>query len=198
MSRLLQQLNLLPHIGLQIFNCNLILEAASYLFIHEIFVCFYEDFNMILRNQPTQISLVFNILADLILLLLVYAQSYSSMSDRLNFKQHEHLLKLSFNCFLVCSILEVTCNINIDNFGIYLKVFVLLAISVLLCLTNKRFIDMASAHLISGKYLKSYKSLSVLVHLLHFTIYLMHLSVKLLPFAVWTFPNFVILLFLLI
>lgn len=145
---------------------------------------FMKVFNVILRNQPTQISLVFNILADLILLLLVYAQSYSSMSDRLNFKQHKHLLKLSVNCFLICNILEVTCKINIDNFGIYLKVFVLLAISVLLCLTNKRFVDMASAHLISGKYLKSYESLSVLVHLLHFTISLMHLSVKLLPFAV--------------
>lgn len=172
MSRLLQQLNLLPHIGLQIFNCNLILEAASYLFIHEIFVCFYEDFNVILRNQPTQISLVFNILADLILLLLVYAQSYSSMSDRLNFKQHEHLLKLSFNCFLVCSILEVTCNINTNNLVCWPFIcFYVLQINFLLrCLINALFL--ASIWSIIRAY--------VLVHFLVFTIYLTCLSVRIL------------------
>ena len=125
MSLLLLQLNLLLHIGLQIFTCNLIFELASYFFISEIFYVFMMLFHVILLNQPMQNSLVFNILADRILLLLVYVQFCSSMSDRLNFysKQPKHFLKPSFSCFLTCSILEVTYNININNFGLYLKVF---------------------------------------------------------------------------
>ena len=45
---------------------------------------------------------------DLLLLLLVHLRFYSSMSDRLSFsvKQHRHLLKPSFDCFLTCSIIE--------------------------------------------------------------------------------------------
>ena len=97
------------------------------------------------------------------------------MSDRLSFyfKQHKHLFKPSFDCFLTCSITKVTCNININNFGLHLKVFTLLTVYILLCLTNKLFVDGVYKHLISGKYLnKSYNSLSVLIHFLLFTIYL--------------------------
>ena len=98
-------------------------------------------FNMILLNQPIQNILVFDILMDLILLLLVYLQFYSSMSDGLNFyyglnfyfKQHKHHLKPSFDFFLTCSILKVTCNININNFGLHLKVLTLLTVYILLC-----------------------------------------------------------------
>ena len=88
--------------------------------------------------------LVFDILMDLILLLLVYLQFYSSMSHRLSFylKQHKHLLKPFFDCFLTCIIIKVTCNININNFGLNLKVF-------------KLFVDVAYKHLISGKYLNN-------------------------------------------
>ena len=42
-------------------------------------------FNVILLNQPIQKVLVFDILTNLILLLLVYLRFNSSMSDRLNF-----------------------------------------------------------------------------------------------------------------
>ena len=83
------------------------------------------------------------------------------MSDRLGFyfKQHKHLLKPFFDCFLTCSIIKVTCNININNFGLLLKVFTLLTVYILSCLTNKLFVDGAYKNLIPGKYLnKSYKS----------------------------------------
>ena len=50
-----------------------------------------------------------------------------------------------------------------NNFSLHLKVFMLLTVYILLCLTNKLSVDMAYKHLISGKYLsKSYKSLIVL------------------------------------
>ena len=65
-----------------------------------------------------------------------------------------------------------------------------------LCLTNKLFVHMAYKHLISGKNLNnSYKSLSVLVHFLLFTIYLTYLLVRMLLSALLKFANFVISLF---
>ena len=42
-------------------------------------------FSVTLLNQPIQNILVFDILMDLILLLLVYLRFYSSMSERLSF-----------------------------------------------------------------------------------------------------------------
>ena len=96
-------------------------------------------FNVILLNEPIQNILVFGTLTDLILLLLVYLRFYFSIGDRVNFylKQHKHLLNPLVNCFLTCSILKVTCNININNFCLDLKVFKLLTVYILLCLTNK-------------------------------------------------------------
>ena len=76
-------------------------------------------FNVTLLNQSIQNILVFDTLMDLIWLLLVYLRFYFTMSDRLSFyfKQHKHLLKPSFDCFLTCSIIKVTYNININNFS---------------------------------------------------------------------------------
>ena len=107
-------------------------------------------FNVILLNPPIQNILVFDILTDLILLFLVHLRFCTSMSGTLNFyfKQHQHLLKPSFDCFWTCSILKVTCNININNFGLHLKVFTLLTAYILLCLTNKDFVDVAYKHLV--------------------------------------------------
>ena len=120
------------------------------------------------------------------------------MGDRLSFyfKQHKHLFKPSFDCFLTCSIIKVTCNININNFGLHLKVFTLLTVYILLCLTNKLFVDVAYKYLISGKYLnKSYISLSVLVHFLLFNIYLTYLVVRMLLSEVLKISSFIISLF---
>ena len=124
--------------------CNLISKPSTYCLIREILY----------------------ILIDLILLLLIYLRFYSSMSEKLSFyfKQHKHLLKPSLDCFLTCSIIKVTCNINVNNFGFHLEVFMLLTVYILLCLANKLFVDVTYQHLISGKYLnKPYKTLSVVV-----------------------------------
>ena len=108
----------------------------------------------------------------LILLLLVYLRFYSDMSESLLvlfFKQHKHIFKSSLDCFLTCSIIKVTCNININNFGLHLIVFTLLSVYILLCLTNKLLADVAYKYPICSKYLnKSYITLSVLVHFLLF------------------------------
>ena len=110
-------------------------------------------FNVTLLKQSIRNILVFNILMDLFLLLLVYLRFYSGMSDRLSFyfKLHKHFFKPSFDCFLICSIIKVTCNININNFGLHFKAFTLLTVYLLLFLTNKFFVDVAYKYLISGK-----------------------------------------------
>ena len=152
-------------------------------------------FNVTLLNQSIQIILVFDILMDLILLLLVYLRFYFDMSDRMsfNFKWHKHLFKPSFDCFLTCSIIKVTWNININYFGLHLNVFTVLTFYILLRLTNKLFVHVAYKYLISGKYLNnSYKSLRVLVHILLFTIYLTYLLVRVVLSAVLIFSSFLI------
>ena len=59
-------------------------------------------FSETLIKQSIQNILVFYNIMDLILLLLVYLRFYSGMGDRLSFhfKQHKHLFKPSFDCFL--------------------------------------------------------------------------------------------------
>ena len=81
-------------------------------------------FNATLTKTVNTKYFSFDILIDLILLLLVYLRVYSGMGHRLNFyfKQHKHLFKPSFDCFLTCSIIKVTPNINVSNFGLHLKV----------------------------------------------------------------------------
>ena len=95
-------------------------------------------FNVTSLNQSIQNVLVSDISMDLIFLLLVLLHYYSSMSGRLsfNFKQHKHLLKPLFDCFFTCSII---CNIKINYFSLHLRVFTLLSVYILLCLTNKIF-----------------------------------------------------------
>ena len=120
------------------------------------------------------------------------------MSDRQSFyfKKHKHFFKPLFDCFLTCSIIKVTCNINKNIFGLHLKISTLLIVYILLCLTNKLFVDVAYKYLISGKYLnKSYMSLSVLVHFLIFTIYLMYLLVRMVIYEVLKFSSFILSLF---
>ena len=116
-------------------------------------IFFMMFFNVTLLKQSIRNILVFNILVDLFLLLLVYLRFYSGTSDRLSFyfKLHKHFFKPSFDCFLICSIIKVTCNINTNNFGLHLKAFTLLTVYLLLFLANKFFVDVAYKYLISGK-----------------------------------------------
>ena len=142
-------------------------------------------FNVTLLNRPAQNILVFDILMDLILVLLVYLRSYSSMSDRVSayFKQHKLLLKPWFDCFLACSIIKVNCNINIKNLGLHLRVFTHLTVYIFSCL-------------ISGKYLnKCCNSLSAIILFLLFTIYLTYSSISMVLSTVLKFANFNISLF---
>ena len=92
------------------------------------------------------------------------------------------LLKPSFDCFLTCSILEVTCNINTNNLVCWPFIcFYVLQINFLLrCLINALFL--ASIWSIIRAY--------VLVHFLVFTIYLTCLSVRILFLQCWNLLRF--------
>ena len=112
------------------------------------------------------------------MLLLLYLQFCFSESNRLDFyfKYHKHLKTLIW-LLLNVQYFKVTCNININRFDLHLKLFTPLTVYILLCFTNKLFVDMVYKHLFSGMYFnKSYKSLSALVHFFLFTIYLTYLS----------------------
>ena len=107
-------------------------------------------FNAILPNQPTQYILVINILVDIIFLFLVYLKSSSNMSGTLihYIKQYNNLLKLSFDCFITCTVFNTTCYIEIDSFSAISKAAILVAI--VFCLQNKIFADKAQKHCGSG------------------------------------------------
>ena len=73
-------------------------------------------FNVTFLKQLIRNTLVFDVLMDFILLILVYLRFYSSMSDRLSF-----YFKLSAS----------------------FKSFYALSVYIVLCLTNKHFVDVA-------------------------------------------------------
>ena len=100
--------------------------------------------------------LVFDILMGLILLSLFYLRFHSGMSDRprFSFKQHKHHFKASFDCFI-----KVTCNININNFGLHLKCFTLLTVYILLFLTDKLFADVSQKHFLTIELTNKFESL---------------------------------------
>ena len=89
-------------------------------------------FNAILLNQPKRYILVFNILMYTILFFLVYLKFCSKMSSTLihYIKQHNHFLKLSFDCFITCDVFNVTCCIDMDSFSDTSKAVILVAISI--------------------------------------------------------------------
>ena len=109
-------------------------------------------FNTILPNQPTQYILVINILADIILLFLVYLKFSSNMNGTLihYIKQYNNFLKLSFDCFITCIVFNTTCYIEMDSFSATSKAVILVAIYIVLCLQNKTFLDTVHKHFGSG------------------------------------------------
>ena len=95
-------------------------------------------FDVILLNLPTQYILAFNILTNIILFFLVYTKFCSNIGGRLihYIKQHRHLLKLLFDCFLTCSVFNITCCINMVNFSITFKAVILVLIYITSCFQN--------------------------------------------------------------
>ena len=121
--------------------------------------------NAILLKQPTQYILVFNILMDIILFFLVYLKCCSNMSGTLihYIKKHNHFLKLSFDCFITCNVINTTCCIEMDSFSATSKAVVLVAIYIVLCLQNKTFVGRVQRHFGSGSCCgKSLKKLAAL------------------------------------
>ena len=134
-------------------------------------------FNAILPNQPTQYILVINILVDIIFLFLVYLKSSSNMSGTLihYIKQYNNLLKLSFDCFITCTVFNTTCYIEIDSFSAISKAAILVAI--VFCLQSKIFADKAQKHCGSGNCCgKCTKNLAALLRFFFSYTYLTYVS----------------------
>ena len=61
-------------------------------------------------------------------------------------KQHNHFLKLSFDCFITCNVFTTSCCTKRDNFNTTFKAVILVAIYIVLCLQNKSFLDKVQKH----------------------------------------------------
>ena len=143
--------------------------------------------NAILLNQPTQYILFFNILTDIILFFLVYLKFCSNMSGTVihYIKQHNHCLKLSFDCFIKCNVFNITCCIYMDSFSTTSKAVNLIAIFIVLCLQNKAFLDGVEKHFVSGNCCgKSTKNLAALLRFFFSITYLTYFSGTMLLSAV--------------
>ena len=81
-------------------------------------------------------------------------------------KQHNHFLKLSFDCFITFNVFSITCCIDMDSFSATSKAVILVAIYIVLCLKNKTFVGRVEKHfgaaICCGK---STKNLAVLLRL---------------------------------
>ena len=155
-------------------------------------------FNSIILNQPTQYILAFNIFADIILLLLVYLKCCSNMSSILihYLKQHNHFLKLSFDYFITCIVLTITCCNAKDSFSVTSKAVILVAIYVFLCLQNKTFADKVEKHFISGNCCgKSTKNVNALLRFFFSITYLMYVAGTMVLSTVLKSVKFILSLF---
>ena len=61
-------------------------------------------------------------------------------------KQHNHFLKLPFDCFITCNVFTATSCTKRDNFNTTFKAVILVAIYIVLCLQNKSFLDKVQKH----------------------------------------------------
>ena len=136
-------------------------------------------FNAILPNQPTQYIVVINILADIILLFLVYLKFSSSMCGTLihYIKQYDNFLKLASDCFITCIAFYTTCYIKMDSFSATSKAVILVAFYIVLCLPNKKIADKFQKHSGSGNYCGKYtKDLAALLRFFFSNTYLTYFS----------------------
>ena len=136
-------------------------------------------FNAILLNQPTEYVLVFNILTDIILLFLVYLKFDCNMNGILihYIKQHNHFLKLSFDCFITCNVFNITCCIDMDSFSATSKAVIPVVICIVLCLQNETFVYRVQKHFGPGNACcTSTKYLAFLLQFFFSIIYLTYFS----------------------
>ena len=142
-------------------------------------------FDVILLDLPMQYILVFNILTNIILFFLVYAKFCFNMGSRLihQIKQHKHFLKLLLDCFLTCSIFNVTCCMNmvkltfkaVDFQSITFKAVLLVIIYITSSFQKKISTNTTKRHFLSGSCShKSTKSLGVLLYFFFPITYLMY------------------------
>ena len=86
-------------------------------------------------HQPLQIVLIFNILTDFALFLLVCLKFYYKTCGTMTFyiTDHENLCFL-FDSFLAGNVLKITSSIDMEDFSLNFKVFILITTCLLFCL----------------------------------------------------------------
>ena len=99
------------------------------------FSLFFILFNALFLHQPLQIVLIFNILTDFALFLLVCLKFYYKTCGTMTFciTDHENLCIL-FDSFLAGNVLKITSSIDMEDFSLNFKVFILITTCLLFCL----------------------------------------------------------------
>ena len=88
-------------------------------------------------------------------------------------KQHNHFLKLSFDCFLTCNVFNITCCFDMDSFSDTSKAAIPVTFYIVLCLQNKTFVDRVQKCFGSGNCCgKSTKNLAALLQFFFSVTYL--------------------------
>ena len=101
-----------------------------------------------------------------------------------------------FDSFLSCNVFKITCSIPIEDISLNLKVFILITTCIVFCLKSKAFVVTVQEFCPKGSYwIKTWESLSFLVHFILFAICITFLSVKKLLSVVLKSANFIVSLF---
>ena len=111
-------------------------------------------------------------------------------------KEHNHFLKLSFDCFITCNVFNTTC-IYMDSFDDTSKTVIQVTICIVLCLQNKTFVDKVQKYFGSDIYCgKSTKNLAALLGFFFSVTYLTYFSDTRLLSTVLKSVKFILSLFL--
>ena len=75
---------------------------------------------------------------------------------------------------------KIACIVNVNNFSVTFRYFILISTYVAICLKNKMFLYVTQKHFSSFSYWKIFgESVSLLVHFVFFTLFLYFLMTKL-------------------
>ena len=111
-------------------------------------------------------------------------------------KQYYNFLKISFDCFITCTVFNTTCFTEMDRFSDTSKAVILVATYIVLCLQNKTVVDKVQKYFGSGYRGGKYtKTLAALLRFFFSNNYLTYFSGTMLLSTILKRVNFILSLF---
>ena len=107
--------------------------------------------------------------------------------------QHEFCSMSFFEYFVTCNVIKIAWVANMNNFSVTLRYFTLTATCVAMCLKNKTFLYMTHRHFSSFNYWKKCgESVSLLVHFVFFTVFLIYFLMTKLVYLIVSFYHMIL------